>query len=84
MLFFVSASSSHSFSFFFQYERDLMLRNMPSKSNLDHSQHHMTLHKSTSIRKSGNKSSRPPPHGKIRFAQLAKIIGPKWKTIGMF
>ena len=40
---------------------------------------HMTIHNDPSERR--NRSVRPPPHGKIGFAELAKIIGAKWKSL---
>ena len=70
-----------AYNLFFQYERDMLLRSKPSKEGQSHESMHMTIHNDPSERRNRSKTVRPPPHGKIGFAELAKIIGSKWKSL---
>ena len=70
-----------AYNLFFQYERDMLLRSKPSKEGQSHETMHMTIHNDPSERRNRSKTVRPPPHGKIGFAELAKIIGAKWKSL---
>ena len=70
-----------AYNLFFQYERDMLLRSKPSKEGQSHESMHMTIHNDPSERRNRSKTVRPPPHGKIGFAELAKIIGAKWKSL---
>lgn len=70
-----------AYNLFFQYERDRLLRSKPSKAGQSHEQMHMTIHIDPSERRNRSKTVRPPPHGKIGFAELAKMIGQRWKSL---
>ena len=70
-----------AYNLFFQYERDLLLRSKPSKKGQSHDEMHRTIHNNPSERRNRSKTVRPPPHGKVGFAALARMIGKKWKSL---
>mmetsp|Transcript_11538 Transcript_11538/g.24306 ORF Transcript_11538/g.24306 Transcript_11538/m.24306 type:complete len:383 (+) Transcript_11538:207-1355(+) len=70
-----------AYNLFFQYERDLLLQSKPSKKGQSHDEMHRTILNNPSERRNRSKTVRPPPHGKIGFAELARMIGKKWKTL---
>mmetsp|Transcript_27459 Transcript_27459/g.60177 ORF Transcript_27459/g.60177 Transcript_27459/m.60177 type:complete len:442 (-) Transcript_27459:1701-3026(-) len=51
-----------------------------ASSTYDHSKH-ATINSDPSARRDLSKKGRPPPHHKIGFAEMAKIIGKKWKSL---
>ena len=70
-----------AYNLFFQYERDLLLRSKPSKKGQSHDEMHRTILNNPSERRNRSKTVRPPPHGKVGFAELARMIGKKWKSL---
>lgn len=71
-----------AYNLFFQHERDSILRSVDSPYGFNHDANHCTLGTDPSVRRTNkSKKIRPPPHGKIGFAELAKIIGGRWKSL---
>eukprot|EP00567_Pseudictyota_dubia_P011396 CAMPEP_0197443294 /NCGR_PEP_ID=MMETSP1175-20131217/9057_1 /TAXON_ID=1003142 /ORGANISM="Triceratium dubium, Strain CCMP147" /LENGTH=371 /DNA_ID=CAMNT_0042973903 /DNA_START=133 /DNA_END=1248 /DNA_ORIENTATION=+ len=70
-----------AYNLFFQHERDRLLRGIHSPFGYSHDANHCTLGRDPSKRANRSKKARPPPHGKIGFAQLAKTIGANWKVL---
>eukprot|EP00566_Odontella_aurita_P015086 CAMPEP_0113557660 /NCGR_PEP_ID=MMETSP0015_2-20120614/17913_1 /TAXON_ID=2838 /ORGANISM="Odontella" /LENGTH=354 /DNA_ID=CAMNT_0000459107 /DNA_START=73 /DNA_END=1137 /DNA_ORIENTATION=- /assembly_acc=CAM_ASM_000160 len=71
-----------AYNLFFQHERDRILLAKSSPYGFSHEANHRTLGADPSVRTTNkSKKVRPPPHGKIGFAELAKLIGGRWRSL---